>query len=264
MIMRLKPTALLCSVLGLSTVTASANDSHWQDSHYIENSFVTIALGREHGRTTGRLSKWSSAIRFAITDHTADNKLHQQMTRQHLAHLAAITGLDITPSQTSHQANLQIIFASENDLDTLIRSDFGVTSKSLRSRLNRDGICFAWIPVSQSAISHARVIIPVDRARAHGKLMACVVEELTQILGLANDSDSVFPSIFNDHSHNDFLTGLDFVLLKLLYHPALHSGMTEKQVRMTLRQLLAQAEFQALVNNAERLVSVHSLENWLD
>lgn len=262
--MRLRPTALLLSVLGLSTMLASAHDADWQDTRYIENSFVTIALGREHGRTTGRLSKWSSAIRFTITDHTADSELHQQMTKQHLSHLAAITGLDIAPSQSSNQTNLQIIFASENDLDILIQSDFGINSESVRNRLSRDGVCFAWIPATQRAISHARVIIPVDRARAHGKLMACVVEELTQVLGLANDSDTVFPSIFNDHSHNDFLTGLDFVLLKLMYHPALHSGMTEKQVRQTIRQLLAQAEFQALIGDAERLVKVDSLENWLD
>lgn len=263
-LMRLRPTVLLFSLLSLSSMSTSANEAHWQSSRYIENSFVTIALGREHGHATGRLSKWSSAIRFAISDHTADSKLHQQMTKQHLSHLAAITGLDIAPSQSSPQANLQIIFASENDLDTLLQSDFGISSESVLKKHSRDGVCFAWIPTTHSAISHAKVIIPVDRARAHGKLMACVVEELTQVLGLANDSDTVFPSIFNDHSHNDFLTGLDFVLLKLMYHPALHSGMTEKQVSQTVRELLALAEFQALIGDAERLVRVDSLENWMD
>lgn len=262
--MKLRPIALMFSVLGVSAFSASANDAHWQEPSYIENSFITIALGREHGRATGRLSKWASAIRFSISDHTADRALHQQMTSQHLAHLAAITNLDIAPSPSIEETNLQIIFASENDLDTLMQSDFGIASEALRFRLSRDGVCFAWIPATKHAISHARVIIPVDRARAHGKLMACVVEELTQVLGLANDSDAVFPSVFNDHSHNDFLTGLDFVLLKLMYHPALHSGMTEKQVRQTLRQLLAQHEFQTLIDQAEQKVSVNSLENWLD
>jgi len=243
---------------------ASASEAHWQHTRYIENSFVTIALGREHGRAKGRLNKWVSAIRFSISDYTADNELHQQMTSQHLSHLASITGLDITPSQPPERANLQIIFASENALDTLLQSDFAITNPSLRDQLSRNGVCFAWLPVTESAISQAKVIIPVDRARAHGKLMACVVEELTQALGLANDSDTVFPSIFNDHSHNDFLTGLDFVLLKLMYHPAFQPGMTEKQVRQMIRHLLAQPDFQSLIDNAERMVKVDSLENWLD
>lgn len=262
--MKLRPTALLFSVLGLSIFAASAKDAHWQDANYIEDSFVTIALGREHGRATGRLSKWSSAIRFSISDHTADIELHRQMTTQHLSHLASITNLDISPSQHSNDTNLQIIFASENDLDRLIQFDFGISSKALRYQFSRDGVCFAWIPATEKAISHARVIIPVDRARAHGKLMACVVEELTQVLGLANDSDAVFPSIFNDHSHNDFLTGLDFVLLKLMYHPALRSGMTEQEVRTVVRELLTQAEFKILIDEAEQRVRAHSLENWLD
>jgi hypothetical protein len=186
------------------------------------------------------------------------------MTTQHLSHLASITNLDISPSHYSSDTNLQVIFASENDLDRLIQFDFAISSKALRHQLSRDGVCFAWIPATEKSISHARVIIPVDRARAHGKLMACVVEELTQVLGLANDSDAVFPSIFNDHTHNDFLTGLDFVLLKLMYHPALHSGMTEQEVRKVVRHLLTQAEFKILIDEAEQRVRAHSLEDWLD
>ena len=251
-------------MLNLSITSAAASDAHWQQPSYIENSFVTIAFGREHGSASGRLSKWASAIRFTITDHTADKVLHQQMTTQHLSHLASITGLDIRQAQSEKESNLTIIFASENELDKRMQHDFGIANESVRLRLNRGAICFAWIPSTETAISHARVIIPVDRARAHGKLLACVVEELTQILGLANDSDVVFPSVFNDHSHNDFLTGLDFILLKLMYHPALRSGMTAKQVRQTVRQLLSQSEFQKLISEAERKVRLHSLENWLD
>jgi hypothetical protein len=262
--MKRRPTALLFSVLSLSSMTASAGDAHWQQPSYIENSFVTIALGREHGRASGRLSKWASAIRFTITDYTADKVLHQQMTRQHLSHLASITGLDIKQAQSHNKSNLSIIFASENELDERMQHDFGIHSEALRLRLSRGAVCFAWLPSTAEAISHARVIIPVDRARAHGKLMACVVEELTQVLGLANDSDAVFPSVFNDHSHNDFLTGLDFVLLKLMYHPDLRSGMTEQQVRQTVQQILSESEFQQLLHDAERKVRLHSLENWLD
>lgn len=262
--MRLRPIALLLPVLSLSMFAVSANDKHWQQSGYITDSFVTIALGREHGRSSGRLNKWASPIRYTIHDYTADDELHQQMTEHHLTHLASITGLDIAPVQSAKNTNLSIIFASEKDLDERIHSDFGINNESMRFRISHGAVCFAWIPATDKPISHAKVIIPVDRARSHGKLMACVVEELTQVLGLANDSDAVFPSVFNDRSHNDFLTGLDFILLKLMYHPELHSGMTERQVRQTVGQLLSLGEFQSLIASAEREVRLHSLENWLD
>jgi hypothetical protein len=108
-------------------------------------------------------------------------------------------------------------------------------------------------------ISQATVIIPVDRARAHAKLLACIVEELTQVMGLPNDSDRVFPSIFNDKSTEDYLSGLDFILLKLLYHPSLHAGMDAQQVIEQLKQLLANKEFEELITKAELIVQTQGL-----
>jgi hypothetical protein len=46
----------------------------------------------------------------------------------------------------------------------------------------------------QSELISVLVIIPVDHAMSHGLLPACVIEELTQAMGLPNDSDWVIPS----------------------------------------------------------------------
>jgi hypothetical protein len=82
------------------------------------------------------------------------------------------------------------------------------------------------------------VIIPVDRAREKGKLVSCVVEELTQVLGLPNDSEKVFPSIFNDLSTDVYLSGLDYLLLKMLYDPRVKAGMDEHTVRPVLKKII--------------------------
>jgi hypothetical protein len=87
-------------------------------------------------------------------------------------------------------------------------------------------LCFGIYSVnSHSEIVRAVIGIPTDRAASAGKLRACVVEEMTQVLGLPNDSDEVFPSIFNDSSIDDELTELDRMLIRLLYDPALPPGM---------------------------------------
>ena len=99
---------------------------------------------------------------------------------------------------------------------------------------------FGLLPSTCSAAARMVVIIPVDRARARGKLPACVVEELTQVLGLPNDSEKVFPSVFNDRSIDDFLTGLDVLLLKMLYDPRIKPGMDETTVRPLLREISAE------------------------
>jgi hypothetical protein len=129
----------------------------------------------------------------------------------------------------------------------------------------RSSVCLAKLRKNNAmGIIQAEVWIPVDRARAHAKLLACIVEELTQSLGLINDTQSVFPSIFNDHSHNDFLTGLDFILLKLLYEPKVQSGQTEAETRAIIRSLLGTPQYQHYIQQAEHLVRENSLENILN
>jgi len=71
-----------------------------------------------------------------------------------------------------------------------------------------------------------------------GLLVACIVEETTQIMGLPNDSDWVFPSIANDKSKIELLTGLDYILLKLLYSKELSPGMKANEIQPIAEKIL--------------------------
>lgn len=256
------PCLLLMSALSFS---AQAESAHWQQTDYILNSFNDITLNREHGGHSGQVNKWLQPIRYQIDDRTGDQALHQRMVSDHLYHLASITGLDIKPAAASDRANLRINFASEQDLDHSLSRDFGLSDDTLRHQIIHDSVCLARVKAStEGEIKSAGVIIPVDRARAHGKLMSCIVEELTQVLGLVNDSNKVFPSIFNDRSFNDFLSGLDYILLKLLYEPEIGAGMRRDELEQQLRLILSRPASQSLIDSAEQAVRQHSLENWLN
>ena len=61
--------------------------------------------------------------------------------------------------------------------------------------------------------------------------LSCLHEEITQGLGLANDSPSARPSIFNDDEEFALLTPMDELMLKMLYNPLLTPGMTEAEAR---------------------------------
>jgi hypothetical protein len=259
--MKLIISAPILSLMLASTCSASDYLPHWQDTDYIRNSFVEIAHQNEHSDSQSLLRKWQKPIRYHIEDDTADKVLHKQLVQKQLAHLASITGLSLRASQ---QADLEIIFTRENKLDLLFEQKLRITDVAARKRFVKSSICIANFSVNADAsINSAIVIIPVDRARAHGKLLSCVVEELTQVLGLPNDAVAVYPSIFNDHSYNDFLTGLDYILLKLLYSKQLKAGMTVDETQAVLTQLLEEPEFKLLINESERLVREDSLETLL-
>jgi len=257
---RLLMTCLLsCSSISL------ADNAHWQDPQYIKNSFIEIALNNEYTSGLAKVRKWTRPISYSIIHRTADQTLHQQISEIHLKHLASITGLKIQPATAENKANLKIIFSSEKLIRQELKQDFLLHNQQQITELSRQGICLAHFSTyPDSSIKQAVVIIPVDRARAHAKLLSCVTEELSQIMGLPNDSDKVFPSIFNDHSQDDYLSGLDFLLLKLLYNPTIKAGMNHGQVIPQLNKILSQDEFQQLIHQSEQLVHQQGLYRLLN
>ncbi len=252
----------LAALILITPLCSPASD--WQSVDYISQSFTTIALQNEYAERQSSLRKWTQPLRYRFEHRTGDQALHEQISETHLQHLASITGLEIQPAD-EQQANVEIIFSTEKLLSDELAEDMQIDSRAMREKLSRESICIANIRVNNSGeIQQARVIIPVDRARANAKLLSCVVEELTQILGLPNDSEQVFPSIFNDHSHDNVLSGLDEILLRLLYEPALKPGMSQQQVKVEIDRLLQTSRYQELIKTAARRVNSQGIAPLLD
>jgi len=179
--------------------------------------------------------------------HAPKTPRYARLTRMHLDHLAQITGHSIAIEPNAKRANLKVVFTQESryrqDIQTYL-------SKAALAQAN-SSVCMASIRTNkQHAITQGIVIIPVDQAQRHRKLVTCIVEEITQVMGLPNDTESVYPSIFNDKTPDDLLTGLDGLLLKLLYHPKLKAGMREQQIRPILQSVLNQWAIDGTIENA--------------
>ncbi|WP_282604572.1 DUF2927 domain-containing protein [Pelagibius sp. Alg239-R121] len=70
-------------------------------------------------------------------------------------------------------------------------------------------------------------------------LESCVYEETIQSMGLFNDDDTLFNTMFTD-SFKEYLfpTELDWMMLRILYDPRIENGMTRKQAMPIVRQIL--------------------------
>jgi len=234
--------------LGMSTASAA---EAWQNPQYIQQSFERIALSSEYTEHPPLLRKWRQPIRYQFQHDVADKQLHEQLSTMHLQQLSAITGHPIQAATGNTSANLQIIFTDEARLAGYLSEAMHLNNTTVQ-QLSRNSVCVANFSVNNNGeIQQALVLIPVDRARAHAKLLACIVEELTQIMGLPNDDVAVFPSIFNDRSHDDFLSGLDYVLLKLLYQPDLITGMNASQSRTAIKKIMQQSAFEQWLQQAD-------------
>ncbi len=153
--------------------------------------------------------------------------------RAYLRRLSSVTGHPITPFGT---ANFIVIFAGEDDrsaaLDAAAARLPGISSASLDAlrNLDRGTYCaVAAYPSTRDGNTYSAAVAVV-RAENPGLLrLSCIHEELAQGLGLANDSRTARPSIFNDDDEFALLTNHDELLLKMLYDPRLEPGMTARE-----------------------------------
>lgn len=67
----------------------------------------------------------------------------------------------------------------------------------------------------------------------------CLHEEITQALGPANDLYRLPDTIWNDDNLHGVATPFDMLILRVLYQPELHSGMTRAQAAAVLPKVFA-------------------------
>ena len=228
-------TLTLLIIMSNSTEAKSIKSEPWQNIEYIEQSFYEVALGNEFGLSTFRVRKWLKPLTIYVEHETDDVQLHDQLLNAHIKHLRSITGLKITRVDKKDAANIRFFFTSQKRMPQLIGDIIGKDSVQYL----HGSVCLANINTNDNGeIITGNVFIPIDQARMHGKLVTCIIEELTQVLGLVRDSDLVFPSIFNDRSHNNLLTGLDDILLRILHDSKIKPGMTKQQLHPVIKSIL--------------------------
>lgn len=229
----------------------AAAEEPWQSSDYLQQAFIEVALHNEYAVGEQPVRKWLQPVKVWLEHHTDQSEQHSLLTKYHFQHLAKITGHPISFAKSRQEANFVVVFSHLQ----LWRNDIALISGNLSIKPPNDAACMFGLDLDdKKAIRKAWVVIPVDYAQEHRQLLSCIVEETTQAMGLPSDSDKVFPSVFNDHTPESLLTGLDALLLKLLYQPAIKPGMRASQVKPILASILQKWQADGTIQQAERNV----------
>jgi hypothetical protein len=182
--------------------------------------------------------------------HSSAGDAYEQkrLVAMHFVHLGDIIGLPVELVEKREQANVRVFFTADKDTSETVAREM---SPLAVQQLNHS-VCLGQIRFNRWAeITRGTVVIPVERARREDKLVPCVVEEMTQMLGLINDSERYYPTVFSDVTNDELLTGLDYVLLKLLYSPKLRTGMTFSQAAPLIRRQLDTWERSGMIRRAQ-------------
>lgn len=253
MLIKIYLTLLFCLLSMFSITSFSSQD--WQNPEYIFKAFKEIALKNEYRPTQQKILKWTQPIVYQFKYHQIPtNQLIEELFRHQFQHLQSITGHPIKRDNTN--PNLTIHLTPDENYGSVIKSYTNTRIKNL----NSESHCMASIQTSSlGEITNAQIVLPVDHVFSRGLLVSCVIEETTQIMGLPNDSDWVYPSIANDRSKIVFLSGLDYIMLKILYSQNIRPGEKGKSLDKKLKQLILGMSQNNQIQQATERVSQQGL-----
>ncbi|MBU9697414.1 DUF2927 domain-containing protein [Rhodobacteraceae bacterium HSP-20] len=240
---------------GLLRTDGGGPDTPFTDRMLAEN-FIRIALYDEYARTAGgpvqrmtqsRIRKWEAPVRVGLRfgASTPPDRRAADTARvaSFLQRLSRVTGHPIALDDNAPNFFIQIVSEDERRaLGPQIRAALPGLSESEVAAITdmpRSTYCLVYAMSSGNGATYTRAFAVIRSEHPDLLRLSCLHEEIAQGLGLANDSPSARPSIFNDDEEFALLTRQDELMLKMLYNPALRPGMDETQARPIVESLAA-------------------------
>ena len=184
-----------------------ASAGKFEDIEKTAQHFEAVALMLETTGKEAALSKWVSP---PIINVSGGKEHHKELVGL-LNELGKLTGLGFqTKKKSGKPANFEIFFMSTAEIRET-------------TPLKRANCAFLSGRRNDGSIAFAKVYISTDTPE---KTRHCIYQEVTQALGLRNDSEIVPESIFNDKIVRFSLSDTDRVLIRTLYDRRLKPGMT--------------------------------------
>ena len=240
---------------GLLRTDGGGPDTPWDDRILADN-FIRIAFRDEYrrgaegftaGETPTTMRRWQKPVRvgliFGRSVPAADRALERARIGSYLTRLQSLTGHPIALAE--HDANFNIFIVNEDERRAMgpviaqAAPNLSAAEVAAVQNLPKETYCLVYATTDKTgAYSSAFALIREE----HPTLLslACLHEEISQGLGLQNDSPQARPSIFNDDEEFALLTDMDQQMLGMLYDPRLSPGMTEEQARPIVQVLAAE------------------------
>lgn len=231
-----------------------ANDS-------LAEVFTILTHDLEGGTSRPNLVRFEGPIRVAMTG--AGSNRYQLFLAEYLRMLRNEANIDIAIAPPE-LANLLVRFVPNLDFvgssnAQCIVVDGHPTWAELQQDTTADGLDpFGNI----GTLEKATALIPGTLEPL--KIRECILEELSQALGTANDLYALGDTIFNDDNAHTWPTRLDLLMLRVLYDPRLRTGLDRQETRTRARTILDEVNPAGTRDGAERLPKMlqQTFLNW--
>lgn len=230
---------------GLLRVDGGGPDVPYTALNLAEN-FAAIALSEELRVENGRvlpgkaliaLRRWEDPIRFGVYfGDTVPEEVRQSdrmFIEDYVRRLGRITGHPMVISDSNTNFDIVVLHEDQRlSVNPLLQRAGVRPSRGMIDAIagmSRNDYCAVLTEDRRNdgEITNALAIVRAEHSEMMRRM--CFHEEIAQGLGLFNDSPRARPSIFNDDEEFGRLTTHDEMLLKMLYDPRMHAGMSARE-----------------------------------
>lgn len=207
-----------------------------QSNADLVEDFLELTFQLENGEKLPHLLRYETPVRVylsspALADYRPD-------LAALLARLRAEAGIDIAETTDPAAAQIFIEAVPAAQIARVFPSAacFIVPGeRDWKGFMRRHGDTRVRWP-DQTTLEGAAIFLPLDTTPQD--VRDCLHEEITQALGPADDLYRLPDSIWNDDNFHGMATRYDMTILRALYQPELHSGMTRTEAAAVLPKVL--------------------------
>jgi len=203
------------------------------DNASLARLFTLLSHDVEWGARRRHLMRYEAPVSVRLEGPGAED--HFPFIDRFLAQLERDSGLAI--ARAAGPANLHIRLVGGARFDALLPTAYCVVAQGdlnwevFAANPSRHG---ARALLAAARLEQTTIFIP--QTAPPYLVRNCLLEEIPQALGLANDLYGLGPSIFNDDAAHLWPTKLDYLMLRVLYTPEMVTGLDRRE---TERRALA-------------------------
>ncbi len=230
---RLRCVAGVAALAGFLAAGAGAPARAYTDDQ-LARSFFSTVFGAEYRSfwwQSNQVKKFVRPVRIYVDDRARKNR-RKAVTRFVRSLPRRIDGLEVVIVDRPSKANYRIFVVDQDQYARVVRDEV-----YHRPSMNVPGHCLVRVISNASGIRRSDAVIVSDRGEF--LFRRCLVEEVLQGLGPVNDNSALKDSIFNDKSRHIKFTKHDRYILNMLYHPRIRPGMSKREARAVLPEVIA-------------------------
>lgn len=204
--------------------------------------FTQVVFGAEYAALTTQpqvISKWAGPV---VGIHVQGRASPQRigLANKHVRTLALLTGLQfrtLRPGETI--PSIDLVFLKRAEMGRI--SGPNVDPAVIHSMASDPTMVCYFLTWHSPPPRIVKAMVVVNIEADPVRIDACLLEELTQVMGLPNDVNAYWRSMFNPNDSSTVHSPWDALYIKTLYDPRLKPGMTPAEAAAVVRPMFAAA-----------------------